>query len=321
MPPLSPSSPATACAEPLSRPCRGTTWRVRGAAAILATLDADGRLDGVPVMPEMLGWLGSCVTISHRAEKVCIDGAPEGVRQFRGNDVVFLKDTRCDGSAHGGCGRACLLFWKEAWLANPSEPVAPDSPADVEALRARLQTRQPDGRALCQSTEILTATTPLSRIGRLRVILRELRVGNRGVLEMLRLVWFPVAGKLLQPFTPRYVASDRDTTPTESLGLQPGDWVQVKSLEEIRATLDREGRNRGLQFSRDLAVHCGRRYRVRNRVESLIVEVTGRQMTPRNTVILEGVHCPCRYVVGGCPRADLIYWREVWLRRVDGPGT
>ncbi len=24
--------------------------------------------------------------------------------------------SRCDGTAHGGCQTACLLYWKEAWL-------------------------------------------------------------------------------------------------------------------------------------------------------------------------------------------------------------
>ncbi len=311
---LSPSAPPC----PAVCPIRGTRWRVCGAAAILRTLDASGRRDGLPFMPEMMDWLGKPVTVSHRGEKVCIDGAQEGIRQFRGGDVVFLENVRCSGAAHGGCGRACLLFWKEAWLTDAADPPEIDSPEDLHALRSRLSTEAPDGRQLCQSSEILDATMPLSRTGRLSVIWRELRVKNRSLGEMFRLVWLPVIGKLLQPFTPRYVASDRDKTPTEALGLQPGEWIEVKSLEEIRATLDREGRNRGLQFSRDLAVHCGRRYRVRNRVESLVVEMTGRQMSPRNTVILEGVHCPCRYVVGGCPRADLIYWREIWLRRVTG---
>ena len=30
--------------------------------------------------------------------------------------AVFLADVRCDGSAHDGCQRNCLIFWKEAWL-------------------------------------------------------------------------------------------------------------------------------------------------------------------------------------------------------------
>ena len=31
-------------------------------------------------------------------------------------NAVFLEGLRCDGSAHGGCQRGCLFFWKEAWL-------------------------------------------------------------------------------------------------------------------------------------------------------------------------------------------------------------
>ena len=32
--------------------------------------------------------------------------------------TVHLEGIRCDGAAYGGCGAACLIFWKEAWL-NP----------------------------------------------------------------------------------------------------------------------------------------------------------------------------------------------------------
>ena len=35
----------------------------------------------------------------------------------------------------------------------------------------------------------------------------------------------------------------------------------------------------------------------------------------QGTVILEDNHCLCANVLGGCPRRDFTYWREVWLQR------
>jgi len=40
-------------------------------------------------------------------------------------------------------------------------------------------------------------------------------------------------------------------TPTESLGLQPGELVRVKSHEQILRTLDTLGRNRGMGWDAD----------------------------------------------------------------------
>ena len=53
----------------------------------------------------------------------------------------------------------------------------------------------------------------------------------------------------------------------------PGDWVVVKEKEAIRATLDGNGRNRGLAFESELLPYCGKAFRVLRRVERLIVEM------------------------------------------------
>ena len=50
----------------------------------------------------------------------------------------------------------------------------------------------------------------------------------------------------------------------------------------------------------------------------MILEPTGEMKKPEATVILENLTCFCADVVGGCPREDVIYWREIWLNRVGG---
>jgi hypothetical protein len=104
-------------------------------------------------------------------------------------------------------------------------------------------------------------------------------------------------------------------TPSEELNLRPGDWVVIKSKQEILATLDRTGRNRGLTFDSEMIPYCGKRVRVLRRVERLIDESTGRMLRPAGvSLILENVVCLARYR-RSCPRSIFPYWREIWLRR------
>ena len=49
---------------------RGQWVRVRSFAEIRATLDANGKLAGLPFMPEMLKYCGNIFRIERRVEKV-----------------------------------------------------------------------------------------------------------------------------------------------------------------------------------------------------------------------------------------------------------
>ena len=90
----------------------GDTVAVRSLGEILATLDADAKLEGLPLMPEMVPYCGRTFKVYRRAEKTCV----EGVGNRGMSNTVFLEGLRCDGSLHDGCQRGCLFFWKEAWL-------------------------------------------------------------------------------------------------------------------------------------------------------------------------------------------------------------
>ena len=111
-------------------------------------------------------------------------------------------------------------------------------------------------------------------------------------------------------------APKRIQTPACRLGLEPGELVEVKSRGEIQATLDSQGKNRGLSFTPEMARYCGERYRVAGRVEKMIVEWTGELRPLGNTVILEAVTCQGLFA-RHCPRSCYHLWREVWLKRVS----
>ncbi|MBV9354162.1 MAG: hypothetical protein JO023_01415 [Chloroflexi bacterium] len=105
------------------------------------------------------------------------------------------------------------------------------------------------------------------------------------------------------------------------LNLQPGDLVQVKSKEEIEATLTPDGRNRGLFFDREMLPFCGGMFRVKQRVTRFIDDRSGGKMIELKSdcVTLEGAVCSGELsaVRWFCPREIQSFWREVWLRRVD----
>jgi hypothetical protein len=50
---------------------RGDTVRVKTAREILATLDEDGTVEGIPFMPEMIAYLDRRLRVSKRIEKIC----------------------------------------------------------------------------------------------------------------------------------------------------------------------------------------------------------------------------------------------------------
>jgi hypothetical protein len=108
------------------------------------------------------------------------------------------------------------------------------------------------------------------------------------------------------------------TRPEEALGLRPGEWVQVKSVEEILSTLDGNRRHRGLLWMTGMRKYCGRRFRVYKPVDTIMLETNGELRKMKHTVLLEDVVCDGT-AFGGCDRSCFHFWREVWLRRVPEP--
>ncbi|HSK48274.1 MAG TPA: hypothetical protein VLA05_09770 [Coriobacteriia bacterium] len=102
----------------------------------------------------------------------------------------------------------------------------------------------------------------------------------------------------------------------ESLDLQPGELVEVKSAEEIRATLDDRGMYRGLLFMGEMWRYAGQQLVVMKRIDSIMIESTSTLRTGiKNTVLLQGACCDGSDH-GGCGANCYHLWREVWLRRV-----
>jgi hypothetical protein len=97
--------------------------------------------------------------------------------------------------------------------------------------------------------------------------------------------------------------------------LRAGEWVEVRSKEEILRSLDNKGRLEGLPFMPQMFQYCGKRFRVFKRAHKTcdtVNPIAGRRLA--SAVHLE-LRCDGR-AYGGCQAACLIFWKEAWLKPV-----
>ena len=124
----------TAMNNSITSRLRAGDWvQVRTKEEILATLDADGRLEELPFMPEMLAYCGRKLRVGKRAHKTCDPAI--GIIARKMENTVHLDNLRCNGSAHDGCEAACLIFWKEAWLKPANDDASIVEPVELLSLQ------------------------------------------------------------------------------------------------------------------------------------------------------------------------------------------
>jgi hypothetical protein len=311
---------------------------VRSPQEILSTLDSNGTLDNHPFMPEMLDFCGKSFRVHRRVEKTCVEAPPpiEPNRRFAKDDVVTLDGLRCDGSAHDGCERGCRFYWKEAWLC-PADGAGTVIPVDAAArseLRARLRVKADAERYFCQSTELLRSTEAFP--GRMkpwlvRIAFRQILQRDRSAWEIAKLFvrWLRLRLRRAISGDDRLRGLHTKQTPVEVLDLKPGELVRVKPLDQIVATLNKKKRNRGMVVCHEMTLCCETVAEVRYRVNRVIEEKSGMMRELSHTVTLQGPHgkpslcdeCLCYGEMGDCPRGELMYWREIWLERVNKRGA
>jgi glycosyltransferase involved in cell wall biosynthesis len=323
---------------------------------IFATLDERGRLGNLPFMPEMLEFCGKQFRVHRRTDKTCDNIQRWSIRRL--TNAVLLEGVLCNGLGHGGCHAGCMIFWKEAWLKRAKQNVVSAkslrSSGKVKAGASELCTiknildasSRTDWKGetfySCQATELLTYTTHMPSWDP-RQYVRDLRSGNLysgfakdapshkalevmlAIQRILRAVAINIFNTIQErrrgrPIYP-YLGGTAKKTPVVVLNLQPGELVQVRSKEEIIATLDERDRNRGMLFDGAMLTFCGGIYRVARRVSRIVDEKTGKMMEMNYPcVVLEGANCLWDYH-RLCPRDSCTpYWRENWLKRaVDVP--
>jgi hypothetical protein len=292
----------------------GKVVEVLSEAQILSTLDKKGTLEGLLFAPEMRELCGKRFRVLRRLNNIMIEDV--GMRQIR--DAVILDGATCNGEYNMGCSRMCHLIWKMKWLKPIQPPQRMDRKIDQTAIAGgRIVDVFRNDAFSCQATSLLRGSSPPDR-SLIRQYLLSIDLGALGPIGLVHelLTSLSIRGlRLLQRRWRIIVVGENTRTPTASLGFQLGELVEVRSIEEIRRTLDRQGRNRGLVFSLEMLQYCHKRFKVLKRVDKAINEATGKIRGVSNTVVLEGVECDGK-AHGFCQRRCPCLWREIWLRKV-----
>ena len=100
------------------------------------------------------------------------------------------------------------------------------------------------------------------------------------------------------------------------LNLRAGEWVEVRSADEILATLDDKQSVEALPFMPEMLRYCGSRFRVyksAHKTADTIEQFSIRRMN--RAVHLEELRCDGS-AHGGCQAGCLLFWKESWLKRV-----
>jgi hypothetical protein len=100
-----------------------------------------------------------------------------------------------------------------------------------------------------------------------------------------------------------------------------GDYVEVRSKEEILATLDEHGCVGGMPFMAEMLRFCGRRFRVSAVAHKTCdtARQTWRGRRLQATVHLAGLRCDGS-AHGGCQAECNLFWKDVWLKPADDKG-
>jgi hypothetical protein len=99
-----------------------------------------------------------------------------------------------------------------------------------------------------------------------------------------------------------------------------GDLVEVRSKEEILATLDQYGFVDGMPFMPEMLQFCEKRFRVgavAHKTCDTVQKTGGRRL--QATVHLAGVRCD-GLAHGGCQAECNLFWKDEWLKPVSDNG-
>ena len=294
----------------------GDWVEVRTKEEILQTLDSKGQLDGLPFMPEMFQFCGRRFKVYKRAHKTCDTvNDYKGRKMDRAVHLEGIRcDGKAHGGCDAACLIYWKEVWLKEVADSRAPEKVPSSheprvgfasghgcrEEDVwSGTKATPGEKPEDPIYVCQATQVPAATKPLAWWD-VRQYFEDWSSGNVGLAGIARgflymgfrglenagiglgrpLRWFY---ELIQRLSggvpyPRRVGQvpAGSKTPTASLNLQPGEWVRVKSYEEILATLDVNNKNRGLYFDAEMVPYCGRTFRVMRLVKRIVDEKTGR---------------------------------------------
>jgi hypothetical protein len=99
--------------------------------------------------------------------------------------------------------------------------------------------------------------------------------------------------------------------------MRVGDWVQVRTKEQILKTLDGKGQLDGMPFMPEMFQFCGKRFQIYKRAHKTC-DYTSPHFRSRRLQATVHLETRCDGEAhGGCQAGCLLYWKHAWLRPVD----
>jgi hypothetical protein len=95
------------------------------------------------------------------------------------------------------------------------------------------------------------------------------------------------------------------------------DWLRVRSLKEIEATLDHRKQVKGCTFMPEMVKYCGTTQRILKPMKRFVDERDLRVKKSTGIILLDGVMCQGEADSGSCDRACFYFWRDEWLEKVN----
>ncbi len=126
--------------------------------------------------------------------------------------------------------------------------------------------------------------------------------------------------KLIDFFAPAVGKGTQSTVEVNMIVSQPleaGDWVRVRSLDEICATLNNWRQLKGCTFLPEMEAYCDTRQRVLKPVRRFVDERDLRVKKAFGILLLEGVMCQGVAYSGRCDRSCHYFWRQEWMEKID----
>ena len=102
----------------------------------------------------------------------------------------------------------------------------------------------------------------------------------------------------------------------QDTSFKTGDWVRVRSREEIAATLDPFNELKGCAFLESMYQFCGTQQRVFKTMQRFLDERDYKVKKVRGVILLDNVICQGTPAFGTCDRSCFLFWREEWLEKI-----
>jgi hypothetical protein len=99
--------------------------------------------------------------------------------------------------------------------------------------------------------------------------------------------------------------------------LNAGDWVRIRSREEIQSMLDPFKEMKGCAFLEDMYKYCDSKQRVYKSMERFLDERDYKVKKVHGVILLENVICSGTPAFGRCDRSCFLFWREEWLEKIE----